>query len=180
MIIADAQREVRSVYLGGSVGQAISGLIWLISAALSTWVSTQTGVLALVFGGVFIFPLTQLVLKLLGQKASLSRKNPMQSLAMQVAFIVPLCIPLILGATATTSNWFYAGFMIVVGAHYLPFIFLYGMKHFAVLAALLLGGGVYLGMAQPAALPWTAGGWFTAVVLLVFAVVVWVTAPHKQ
>lgn len=180
MIIHDAQREVRSVYLGGSIGQAVSGLIWLISCALSTWASPQAGKLALIFGGVMIFPLTTLALKALGRPAAVSRSNPLQGLAMQVAFIVPLCIPLILGASAAGPHWFYAGFMTVVGAHYLPFIFLYGMKHFGVLAALLLAVGISLGMAQPAFLTWTSGGWFTVAALLIFAAVIWVTAPHRR
>ena len=32
--------------------------------------------------------------------------------------------------------------MVVVGAHYLPFVFLYGMWEFAVLCGVLVGGGV--------------------------------------
>jgi hypothetical protein len=32
--------------------------------------------------------------------------------------------------------------MIVLGAHYLPFVFLYGLWQFWVLGALLVGGGV--------------------------------------
>jgi hypothetical protein len=38
MTVADAQREVRTVFLGGSVGQLVSAAIWLLSAGLSTWV----------------------------------------------------------------------------------------------------------------------------------------------
>ena len=36
--------------------------------------------------------------------------------------------------------------MIALGTHYLPFIFLYGMCHFAALAAVLIGSGVLLGL----------------------------------
>jgi hypothetical protein len=57
--------------------------------------------------------------------------------------------------------------MIVVGCHYLPFIFLYGMRQFGVLAALLIGSGLLIGMYLPTAL--TLGGWLTAALLLVFA-----------
>ena len=57
-----------------------------------------TAILALVLGGVFIFPLTTLVLRLSGRPASLRRENPLGFLAMQVAFTIPLAIPLILAA----------------------------------------------------------------------------------
>jgi hypothetical protein len=36
--------------------------------------------------------------------------------------------------------------MVVLGAHYLPFAFLYGMRILAALAALLVGGGVIIAM----------------------------------
>ncbi len=171
MEIQAAQSQVRQVYLGGSVGQAVSGGIWLISAALATWFETRYGIIVLVLGGVFIFPLTQLIIRLSGRPASLPRENPFNQLAMQVAFIIPLCLPVIGAAALYKTNWFYPAFMIVVGAHYLPFATLYGMWQYLVLGAVLIFGGVGIGMVLPAA--FATGGWFTAVALLAFAVFVW-------
>jgi hypothetical protein len=167
MEIRTAQQEVRSVYINGAVGQAVSGLIWLISTALSTWGNMYYGMLALILGGVFIFPLTQLVLKMMGRRATLSRENPFTQLAMQVAFIVPLLIPVIWAAARANASWFYPAFMIVVGAHYLPFMTLYGMWQYAVLAAVLIGGGVGLIMLLPGS--FTPGGWLTSAALFAFA-----------
>ena len=76
MDIQDAQRESRSVYIGGFWGQLVSSVIWLVSAALGTWVTPKASILAAVIGGFFIFPLTQLMLRLSGRRASLSRENP--------------------------------------------------------------------------------------------------------
>ena len=46
------------------------------------------------------------------------------------------------------SDLFFPACMVIVGAHYLPFVFLYGMRLFAVLAALMtLVGVLLLGMA---------------------------------
>jgi hypothetical protein len=75
----------------------------------------------------------------------------------------------VFGATLYRHSWFYPAVMIVVGAHYLPFIFMYGMKQFGVLAAVLIGLGVVLGMRVPN-MP-NVGVWATAVLLLVFAFV---------
>ena len=36
MHVSDAQREVREVYRGGFMGQLVSGLLWLGSAAAAT------------------------------------------------------------------------------------------------------------------------------------------------
>jgi hypothetical protein len=66
MEIKSAQQDVQSNFLRGSVGQLVSGAIWLVSAILGTWVSERSAILVLVLAGMFIFPLTQLTLRLLG------------------------------------------------------------------------------------------------------------------
>src|SRR3954470_5968819 len=170
MEISQAQRDVRTTFLGGFAGQLVSSLLWFASSAAATWRSPKAGILVLVIGGFFIFPLTQLVLRMMGHRASLPKGHPMNALATQIAFIVPLCLPVIAGATFNHRAWFYPAFMIVVGAHYLPFMFLYGMKQFGLLAALMIAAGVVIGMYLPTA-PFSTGGWITAVLLLIFAIV---------
>jgi hypothetical protein len=169
MDIAEAQRDVRTVFLRGSVGQLVSGLLWLGSAALGTWYSHRSAIGFLVIGGIFIFPLTQLVLRAMGRPASLPTGHPMNGLAMQVAFTVPLNLFVVAGATMYRLNWFYPALMIVVGAHYLPFIFLYGMWQFGLLAAALITAGWAIGVYVPH--PFSLGGWVAAFALLAFALV---------
>lgn len=171
MLIETAQREMRAVYLGGAIGQLVSGAIWLISAALGTFISVQAGLISLFLGGMFIFPLTQFALKLAGRAASTGPENSLNSLARQVAFIVPFCLPLIYAAARYNVNWFYPAFLIVVGAHYLPFMFLYGISQYAILAGLMIVGGVLLGLFTPTV--FAAGGWFGGILLVVFAAVLW-------
>lgn len=170
MDIQTAQQGVQATFLRGSVGQAVSGFIWLISSVLATWAAGRPAIFVLVLGGIFIFPLTQASLRLLGKSSGLPRGHPMNQLAMEVAFIVPLSLPLIGAATLHNVNWFYPAFMVIVGVHYMPFIFLYGMREFGVLSAVLIGGGVAIALLLPNTM--AAGGWFTAVVLLLFALLV--------
>ncbi|HET9514248.1 MAG TPA: hypothetical protein VFO95_10005 [Gemmatimonadales bacterium] len=169
MHVSDAQQEVRTVFRGGSVGQLVSGLLWLGSAALATWSTPRNAIVFLVIGGFFIFPLTQLGLKLLGGPASLSRDNPLGALGMQVAFTLPLSLPVVGAVAIHHLDWFYPAFLVVLGAHYLPFVFLYGMRLFAGLSFGLVSLGIIL-----AHRPGTAFGtpaWLTGVALIVFAAV---------
>lgn len=166
MEIRDAQRDVRTTFVGGFFGQLVSGLIWLLSAAVGTWYRASTAIAVLVVGGFFIFPLTQLCLRLSGRPSSLPKGHPMNSLAMQVAFTLPLNLPLVAAATAHRLEWFYPAMMIALGTHYLPFMFLYGMWQFGLLAAFLIGAGVALGQYLPT--NFIAGGWLTGMLLLVF------------
>jgi hypothetical protein len=165
--ICDAQRDVRSVFLGGFTGQLVSSLVWLLSAVFATWQSPKSAIIALFIGGFFIFPLTQLLLRLTGRPASLPKGHPMNALAMQIAFMLPLNLPLVAAASLYRLNWFYPAFMIALGTHYLPFVFLYGMPQFGVLAALRIGAGLTIGLYMPSV--FSLGAWLTAVVLLLFA-----------
>lgn len=167
MHIADAQRDVRDVYHGGFHGQLVSGILWLLSAAAATWGSPNAGIATLLVGGTLIFPATTLALQLSGGPASLPSGHPMRSLATQIAFTVPFGLLVAAAVTGYRQDWFFPASMVIVGAHYLPFVFLYGMPLFAVLAALLAFGGVALALWIPAA-P-TAGGWATGATLVAFA-----------
>jgi hypothetical protein len=167
MEVADAQREMRDVYLNAAPGQAVSAAVWMVSAICASWVSVRAGVLALVLGGMLIFPLTQMMLLAMGRRATVGKANPLRELAPQVAFIVPLTMPLAGAAMLYRTSWFYPAFMVIVGAHYLPFAFLYGRRAFLLLAAILLVGG--FGLAYAPTVPFALGAWLTAGTLAGFA-----------
>lgn len=167
MRIVDAQREIRSRYAGGFYGQLVSGLLWLLSAALAVWVSPRAAITILVVGGFFIFPATEMLVRASGWKVSLSADNSLRSLGMQVAFVLPLSMPLLLPVCLYRPTLFYPALMILLGAHYLPFVFLYGMRMFWMLGALLVGAGVVI--AQHGPRTFSFGAWYTGAVLLVFA-----------
>ncbi len=146
MRIEDAQREMRIRYVGGFYGQLVSGVLWLISASFSECVSPRSAITMLVLGGFFIFPITELLLRMAGARISLSKDNSLRNLAMQVAFVLPLSMPLLIPVGLYRLTWFYPGMMILVGSHYLPFAFLYGMRMFFALSALLTGGGIMIAL----------------------------------
>jgi len=165
--IEDAQREVRSVYVGGFWGQLVSSVVWLVSATLGTWVTPKASVLTVVIGGFFIFLLTQMLLRLSGRRASLSRENPFHSLAMQVAFVLPFSMLLLVPVGQYRLNLFFPALTVLLGAHYLPFAFLYGMRMFLFLAGILIAVGVVIAL-------WFSGtfslaAWVAGLVLFAFA-----------
>lgn len=165
--ISADQKEMRSAFLGGFAGQLVSGLIWLASAATSVLSSPQYGMVFLFFGSMSIFPLTQLSLRLLGRSAKVSPENGLWALGSQTAFTVPINFLLVGAIILYKPVWFFPASMIIVGSHYLPFITLYGMKMFGVLAALLIMGGTGLALYGPPV--FSLGGWTTGLILVVFA-----------
>lgn len=167
MEIKECQREMRSAFLGGFAGQLVSGLIWLVSSLASSVFSQTAGMAVLFFGSMGIFPLTQAFLRLLGRPGKVSPANGLWPLGTQTAFIVPINFLLVGAAVLYQPNWFFPAAMIVVGAHYLPFLTLYGMKMFAFLAGILVAAGAGLVLYGPPI--FSLGGWFTAVTLFLFA-----------
>jgi hypothetical protein len=167
MLVKDAQREVRTVYVGGFWGQLVSSAIWLASGTLATWISPRAGIIELIVCGFFIFPITQLLLRMTGGPASLRRENPLGKLAMQIAFTLPISMLLLVPVTQFHLNLFYPALMILLGAHYLPFTFLYGMRIFIPLSAILVGGGVVLALYSPGT--FSLGGWIGGLTLFIFA-----------
>jgi hypothetical protein len=165
--IVDAQREMRTRYVGGFYGQLVSSVLWFLSAGLAVWASPRAAITTVVIGGFFIFPLTELLLRLSGERVSLSTGNALRELGMQVAFVLPLSMLLLIPVGLYRLTWFYPGLMVLLGAHYLPFVFLYGMRMFWALGCLLVGAGVLIAVYWPGS--FSIGAWFTGVALLVFA-----------
>lgn len=167
MDVQVAQREVRSVYVGGFWGQLVASVIWLVSAALGAWVTPKASILTVVIGGFFIFPLTQMMLRLSGRRASVSRENPFHSLGMQVAFVLPFSMLLLVPVGHYDLNLFFPALMVLLGAHYLPFASLYGMRMFLFLAGTLIAMGVVV--ARYFSGTFSPGAWVTGLTLFVFA-----------
>lgn len=112
MEIAVAQKEVCETFMGGFAGQLVSSILWFLPTAACTWYSFRLGELILLFGGFFIFPLTQLLLRIMGHAHALPKGHPMNALGMRVAFTLPLTLPLVIGFALFRPAWFYAAFMI--------------------------------------------------------------------
>lgn len=180
MQIADAQRQMRVTYRGAFPAAIVTATLWIASAAAGTWGTRTQAVWILLIGGMFIFPLTMLLLRLAGRPATTGRGNPLNALAMQVAFTVPLSLPVVLALTRSDSGWFYPSMMIVVGAHYLPFQTLYGMWTFPALGAVMLLLGIVFGWSVP--VPFATPAWITAALFLVCGLVNWrlVIAEEKS
>jgi len=168
MTIREAQLEIRTRFVGGFYGQLVAGILWLTSAGLAVWRGPRASIVTLVVGGFLIFPATELLIRAGGDRAPVSSANALRSLGMQTAFVLPLSMPLLLPVGLYRLNWFFPAMMILLGAHYLPFVFLYGMRMFAVLAAFLVGGGTLIALYFSAG--FSIGAWYTGTILLVFAV----------
>ena len=76
----------------------------------------------------------------------MSSENHLDKLFSWLSFTIPLSIPVIYLAMQHNINWFFPAFAIIIGAHYLPFVWAYKMPTFAVLGALIIGSATYIAL----------------------------------
>jgi hypothetical protein len=100
-------------------------------------------------------------------RASVSTENPFTSLGMQVAFVLPLSMLLLVPVGHYRLHWFFPALMVLVGAHYLPFATLYGMRMFLFLAGILVASGVVIAVCF--AETFSLGSWIGGLALFAFA-----------
>lgn len=167
MDVIAAQQDVRHIYRGGFAGPLISALMWAAASAVYQWGSAAAAMAVLFVGGMLIFPLSSFVLKAMRGPASLPKGHPSIGLAVQSAFTVPLGLLVAIALGTLAPSLFLPASLIIVGAHYLMFISLYGMRSYGVLAGVLVAVGTAAIFAVPALRG--ASGWIGAAVLLVAA-----------
>ena len=169
--LATAQRDLRWAYRSASVGQIYSGIVWLTSAVLWMTVGTTAGVVALLVAGFFIYPVTAGISRLMGNPGTVSADNPLREASVTIPMTGVMGIPVAGAAALYQIEWFFPAFMVIIGAHYLLFSHLYGMRMFLPLGASMWFGGVSLGVWAPDLA--VLGALFTGVALILVGAIAW-------
>lgn len=178
MDITQAQADVRRVYRGGYSGPLVSAAVWAIANSAYLVASPSAGMAVLFFGGMLIFPLSALILKATTGRSSLPKGHPSNALAMQSAFTVPIGLLVAIALGTYEPALFFPASLIIVGAHYLVFVSLYGMRAFAVLSGAL----VILGTVGIFVVPdiGSVSGWLGAGVFLIFTPILYRTGTTNS
>ncbi len=142
MDITAAQAELRASYMNGGPGAVVSGLIWLAAAVCTTMWGIPTGFAVLFFGGMGIFPLGTVVVRVFFGRESPSPKNPGGRTVIETVF------PMLGGFLAAwillpyRPDLVFPLAAIAVGAHYFGFRTAYGSTLYWGLAAAICGVGL--------------------------------------
>ena len=178
MTIAEAQADVRRIYRGGYSGPLVSAIIWAAANTVYVLVSPGAAMVALFFGGMLIFPLSALILRATTGGGALPKGHPSSALAMQSAFTVPLGLLIAIALGSYAPELFFPASLIIVGAHYLVFMTLYGMKVFAVLGGALVVLGTVAIFWMPVI--GAVSGWLGAIIFAVFVPVLYRNGSARQ
>lgn len=138
-----AQTDMCKGYANGSTGVIVSGLIWLISAAISYQYSARQAVWTLLIGGMFIYPVSVRLSKVFGLSGTHTKGNPLGNLAMEGTIFMLMCLPLAFGLSLQHKEWFFQGMLLIIGGRYLTFASIYGVRLYWILGS-ILGVASYL------------------------------------
>lgn len=175
--LADAQRDVRVAHLNGATGMVVSGTLWLGCGAIALAAGPRAAMLANFFGGMLIFPLGMLLVRRLGRSGLLADGNPLGDLARESAFLMVVCIPLAFVAAMVRVEWFFPAMMVLVGAHYLPFATLYGMRLYWALGGAMIAAGYLLALGGAGV---ATGAFVGGALELAFAPLAWLAARRED
>ncbi|MBX3174377.1 MAG: hypothetical protein KF709_08180 [Gemmatimonadaceae bacterium] len=172
MDVASAQVELRASYLNGGPGAIVSGIVWLVAALASSRAGVPTGFVFLFFGGMTIFPISALLVRVV------FRRDPPSVTNIGGRTVTETVFPMLAGFLAAWLLLPYRPELvfplsaIAVGAHYFGFRTAYGDVVYWVIAAVLCGvglGSIFMGMPSGATVPYVV-----AAIEVVFGV--WITA----
>ncbi|RIV21596.1 hypothetical protein DYU11_19545 [Fibrisoma montanum] len=175
----DPHKEFRQTYLGAAPHTFVIGLIWVLSGLVSDNQSRTSGIVFIIVGGMFIFPLGELIRRfVLKAPTRLSPDNKLPLLFTLLAFTIPLSYPVVYMASKGNINWFFPSLAVLVGAHYLPFYWGYRMVTFLVLAVLIVAIGTVC--ALYASDSFSISAYLTGGSMLLFAVVNFVLVKNER
>ena len=142
--ISQAQADMRQAYFDGAAGVLISGLVWLMAALVAGMASAPVAVLALLVGGALIHPLSVVLVKQLGRSGRHQADNPLGRLAIEgtVWLLAGIAIAYLLQTLRV--EWFFPAMLLTIGARYLSFQTLYGLRLYWLCGAALGFAGIAL------------------------------------
>lgn len=136
------QSDLRRAYVRGGPGAIVSGLIWLAAAFTATYSNVGNGFCLLFFGGMFIFPISKLIVKFVFGRESESRDNPGGLIVIETVFPMIGCLFAAYLLIPHRPEAVFPVAAIAVGAHYFGFRTAYGDWTYWFLGSILCLVGV--------------------------------------
>jgi hypothetical protein len=122
----------------------------VIAGAATFYVDLFSGMAALFFGGMLIHPLSLLLARRVYHRGRARAPNPLEMLALQSTAFLIIGLAIAYLVSGTYSDWFFAIALLTVGARYLVFQTVYGMRFYLILGAGLIAiaaAALWFGMA---------------------------------
>jgi len=145
----EAQKDMRSAYLGGGPGVMISGLVWISAGITAIYFSNLTSIIVFFIAGMFIHPLGIIVTKLFNRRGKHLKTNPLGKLAIESTIILFIGLFIVYTLYQTSPTYFYPIMLLIIGVRYLIFQSIYGSKMYWALGIVLMAIGIFCLKTEP-------------------------------
>ncbi|MFC6439124.1 hypothetical protein [Bowmanella sp. JS7-9] len=174
MTLAALQQNMRQAYLNGASGALASGLIWGVAALAANLFSPIASMLTLFFGGMLIFPLSVVISKLGNASGKHDPSNMLKHLAVENLGFLFAGLMIAFVVAQQDHMLFYPIMLLAIGARYLTFQTIYGVKTYWLFGGSLMIAGALCMVMRPGMMTVALLG---SVIELIFSLVLW--QQHK-
>lgn len=166
----ESQKDMSRAYYGGATGALASGIVWLSAGLIGLYSSPFNSMLALLIGGMFIFPISLLLSRLLGATGKHGATNVLGKLAIENLGILFGGLFIAVIVAQLNGLLFYPIMLVIIGARYLTFQTLYGLKVYWALGSVLMISGFYLAIFPSA---FTLAAFVGGLIEIAFALIIY-------
>jgi hypothetical protein len=142
MTFKELQKDMRVAYVGGATGVLVSGVVWITAGIVDVYSTKEISILTFFLGGMLIYPLGVVITKFFKRTGKHHKDNPLAFLAFESTAILFIGLFIAYSVFQIEKQWFYSIMLMIIGARYLVFQTIYGMKAYWFLGLLLTGLGM--------------------------------------
>ena len=169
MNFKELQKDMRVAYAGGGTGILVSSIIWFASGLVGIYSTKEISILTFFLGGMLIYPFGIFSTKLLNRTGKHRKNNPLAFLAFESTAILFIGLFLAYSIFQIEKQWFFPVMLMIIGARYLVFQSIYGMKAYWILGLLLTVSGMLCLISNQ---PFHFGGILGGIIELIFGVLI--------
>jgi hypothetical protein len=169
MTFKELQKDMRVAYVGGGTGVLVSSFVWIASGIIGIYSTKETSILTFFIGGMLIYPLGIVSTKIFNRTGKHQKSNPLAFLAFESTAILFIGLFIAYSIFQIEKQWFFPVMLMIIGARYLVFQSIYGMKAYWILGILLtVSGMLCLSLNQP----FYMGGIIGGIIEIIFGVLI--------
>lgn len=169
MLFEELQKDMRTAYIGGGTGILVSSLVWFISGFTGLFSTSEMSILVFFLGGMLIYPLGTASTKLFNRTGKHQKNNPLAFLAFESTAILFIGLFMAYSIFQIGKEWFFPIMLMIIGARYLVFQSIYGMRVYWALGLILtISGMICLTSGQP----FYIGGIIGGVIEIIFGITI--------
>lgn len=140
--LTELQKDMRTAYVGGGTGVLVSSIVWFVSGIVAVYSTKEMSLLTFFLGGTLIYPLGILSTKLFNRTGKHQKNNPLAFLAFESTAILFIGLFMAYWIFQIEKQWFFPIMLMIIGARYLVFQSIYGMKVYWILGIVLAVAGM--------------------------------------